>query len=242
MGRTTARRAHADPTTTDRAVPGTSRSARTRHAVLDAARELFLTRGYVGTSTDELAARAKVSKATLYKHFGDKGALFIELLTGDMSGADDLVADLAEAVPGSEDLTADLQAFARAYLVAVMQPHLLRLRRLVIAEAERFPGLAAAWHRQGPEQAYALFAGWFTTLDQRGLLRVEDPAMAAQHFNWLVLSTPLNEAMSRPTHDDPPDPRTLHPYADHGVRAFLAAYAPPSDPPRPDRAADQVPP
>ncbi len=203
-----------------------ARTARTRRAVLDAARQLFLTRGYAGTSTDDLAATAKVSKATLYRHFGDKEALFVELLTGDMGGADERVAALASAVPVSEDLPADLRAFARGYLVAVMAPHLVRLRRLVIGEAERFPDLAATWHRQGPERAYELFAGWFAALDERGLLDVSDPVVAAQHFNWLVLSTPLNEAMSRPTPDAPPDPRTLHPYADEGVRAFLAAYAP----------------
>lgn len=203
------------------------RSLRTRRAVLDAARELFLTRGYAGTSTDDLAARAKVSKATLYRHFGDKRLLFTALLTGDMGGADDRVAALAGAVVGSDDLAADLQAFARGYLVAVMQPHLVRLRRLVIAEAEHFPDVAAAWHRQGPEQAYALFAGWFAALTERGLLQVDDPVMAGQHFNWLVLSTPLNEAMSHPTPDAPPDPETLHPYADHGVRVFLRAYAAP---------------
>lgn len=116
-----------------------------------------------------------------------------------------------------------------------MQPHLLRLRRLVIAEAERCSDLAATWHRQGPEQACALFASWFDTLDRRGLLSVDDPSMAGQHFNWLVLSTPLNEAMSRPTPDTPPDPELLYPYADHGVQAFLAAYAAPPKTPRATR-------
>lgn len=228
MAKVTTHRRDEEPRAADQSASSrTGRSARTRRAVLDAARELFLTRGYLGTSTDDLAAAAKVSKATLYKHFGDKGSLFIELLTGDMGSADDRVAALAEAVPGSEDLASDLQAFARGYLLVIMQPHLLRLRRLVIAEAERFPDLAATWHRQGPEQAYALFAGWFTTLDERGVLQVEDPVMAAQHFNWLVLSTPLNEAMSRPTRDAPPDPEALQPYADQGVRVFLAAYAAP---------------
>jgi TetR/AcrR family transcriptional regulator, mexJK operon transcriptional repressor len=50
----------------------TGRSAGKRLAVLDAARAGFLSGGYLGTSMDEIAARAGVSKATVYNHFEDK--------------------------------------------------------------------------------------------------------------------------------------------------------------------------
>jgi len=208
------------------------RSARKRRAILDAARTLFLRNGYVGTSMDDVAALAKVSKQTVYKHFGDKRSMFVELLTGDMGGADDAVAALAEAVPQSDDLERDLRVFARAYLASVMQPHLVRLRRVVIGEAERFPDLARTWYSRGPEQAYAMFAGWFEVLDRRGLLHVDDPLLAAQEFNWLVLSIPLNRAMAEPVVDEPLDEAELHRYADEGVRVFLAAYGAPVSPGR----------
>ncbi|MET3803196.1 AcrR family transcriptional regulator [Nakamurella sp. UYEF19] len=95
-----------------------------------------------------------MSRQTVYKHFGDKRRMFVELLTGDMGNAETTVAALGEAVPASLDLETDLRAFARAYLAAVMQPHLIRPRRVVIGEAERFPELAAAWDSNGPAQAY----------------------------------------------------------------------------------------
>lgn len=200
------------------------RSAQKRGAILDAARALFLHNGYLGTSMDEVAAAAKVSKQTVYKHFGDKRSMFVELLTGDMEGADERVADLASALPDTQDLEADLRAFARGYLAAVMQPHLVRLRRVVIGEAERFPELAEAWYEGGPAEAYRLFAGWFAALDRRGLLRVPDAMIAAQHFNWLILSVPMNEAMARPADESVRDEAALQRFADEGVRAFLAAY------------------
>ena len=203
------------------------RSARKRSAILDAARELFLQHGYVGTSMDDVAAHAHVSKQTVYKHFGDKRRMFIDLLTGDMGGADAAVAALAEAVPISDDLAVDLRAYARAYLVSVMAPHLMRLRRVVIGEAERFPEIARAWYDSGPARAYALFAGWFATLDRRGLLRVDDPLLAAQQFNWLILAVPLNEAMAGPASEARFAEADLHRYADEGVRVFLAAYGVP---------------
>ncbi len=204
-----------------------SRSGRKRRAILDAARALFLQHGYLGTSMDDIAALAKVSKQTVYKHFGDKRRMFVELLTGDMGSADASVAAVAAAVPDSLDLERDLRAFARAYLAAVMQPHLIRLRRVVIGEAERFPELAAAWYASGPAQAYATFASWFETLNRRGLLRVDDPVLAAQNFNWLILSIPLNEAMARPVDDSLVAEHDLHRYADEAVRVFLAAYRTP---------------
>ena len=203
---------------------GSSRSAGKRRAILDAARGQFLQHGYLGTSMDDVAALAGVSKQTVYKHFGDKRTMFVELLTSDMGNADTTVAALGEAVPGSQDLETDLRAFARAYLQAVMQPHLIRLRRVVIGEAERFPELAAAWYSNGPAQAYVTFARWFEALDRRGLLRLSDPALAAQNFNWLILSIPLNEAMARPVDDSATAGDELRRYADEAVRVFLAAY------------------
>lgn len=109
-----------------------------------------------------------------------------------------------------------------------MQPHLIRLRRVVIGEAERFPELAAAWYASGPAQAYVTFARWFEVLDRRGLLRVDDPVLAGQHFNWLILSIPLNAAMARPVDDSTIAEDDLHRYAEEGVRVFLAAYRAPT--------------
>lgn len=194
-----------------------------RQAIVDAAREQFLERGYVGASMDAVAAAAQVSKQTVYKHFRDKRSLFTELLTADMASADDSVDSLGRAVPQSQNLEEDLTAFARAYLRSVMQPNLIRLRRLVIGEAERFPELARSWYENGPESAFRRFAEWFEELTKRGLLHADNPRMAAEHFNWLVLSTPLNKAMAEP-HVEWSE-IDLNATADAGVKAFLGAYS-----------------
>ena len=51
------------------------RSVRKRRTILEAATTLFLRNGYLGTSMDEIAALARVSKQTVYKHFADKKGL-----------------------------------------------------------------------------------------------------------------------------------------------------------------------
>lgn len=102
---------------------------------------------------------------------------------------------------------------------------MLRLRRTIIAEAEHFPELARAWYDNGPARAHRNLAAEFAALDQRGLLRVADPALAAEHFNWLIVSIPLNQAMFHGA-DLELTSAQLKRYADEAVRVFLAAYAP----------------
>lgn len=195
-----------------------------RQVIVDAARELFLRNGYAGTSMDDIAALAAVSKQTVYKHFADKPRLFTDLIIGDIGQNGRSPDEFLQAMPDTEDIERDLRTFARQHLDNVMQPHLLRMRRVLIGEADRFPDLAQAWYSAGPERSCAMFAGWFAALHKRGLLRVDDPMLAAQHFNWLVLSIPLNKAMASPLDKPLFTKEELAHFADEGVRVFLAAY------------------
>ena len=176
--------------------PGRGPSLRKRQAILDAARTLFVLRGYAGTSIDDVAERVQVSKQTVYSHFVDKSRLFADLITRDIAGGASSTNPLMESMPHTEHLERDLRDFAHAHLTDVMQPELLRMRRMLIGEAERFPDLAKAWYEAGPQRSCALLATWFTALHERGLLRAPDPMLAAQHLNWLILSIPVNAAMS----------------------------------------------
>jgi len=106
----------------------------------------------------------------------------------------------------------------------VIQPRILQLRRLVIGEAGRFPELGRTFYEQGPGRTIAALATVFARLAERGVLQLDDPQLAAAHFNWLVMSIPLNRAMFLGD-DEPPGRTELNRYADAGVRAFLAAYA-----------------
>ena len=199
------------------------RTERKRRDIVDAARAVFLQKGYGGASMDEVAARAAVSKQTVYKQFSDKQSLFTAIVTGDIGTAEARTHEAVTALGASDDVEADLRRFARRHVVDVVQPHLVRLRRIIIAEAERFPELARTWYEAGPERAHATLAEQFRALADRGLLRIDDALLAAQHFNWLILSIPLNEAMFRGG-DTRFAAADLERWADEGVRVFLAAY------------------
>ncbi len=201
-----------------------TRSARKRAAILEAATTLFLRTGYRGTSMDEIAALAAVSKQTVYKHFADKERLFSAIVTGTVKEVSDPVFDEVRKLEDSGDVEADLHGLARRLLERVMQPRILQLRRLVIGEAGRFPELGHVFYEQGPGRTIAALATVFERLAERGVLQLDDPQLAATQFNWLVMSSPLNQAMFLGK-DEPPAPAELNRYADAGVQAFLAAYA-----------------
>ena len=172
---------------------------------------------------DEIAAQAAVSKQTVYKHFADKESLFSEIVSGTVKEISDPVHEEVLGLEDSGDVEADLRGLARALLEKVMRPRLLQLRRLVIGEAGRFPEAGRTFHEQGPGRTIAALATLFERHAAQGALHVDDPALAAAHFNWLVMSIPLNRAML--LGDDEPLPSAeLNRYADEGVRAFLAAY------------------
>jgi TetR/AcrR family transcriptional regulator, mexJK operon transcriptional repressor len=203
--------------------PGEGRSARKRRAIIDAASAAFLRSGYLGTSMDEIAGRAAVSKQTVYKHFADKHALFTEIVTSTVDEISDPNYEEVLALGDSEDVEADLVSLARRQLTRVMQPRVLQLRRLVIGEADRFPELGRFFYERGPGRTVNALAQAFERLAQRGRLALEDPSLAAAHFNWLIMSIPLNQAMLLGD-GELPSAAELDGYADAGVRVFLAAY------------------
>lgn len=204
-------------------IPDGPRAARKRAAILQAATEVFLRDGYPGASMDEIAARSAVSKQTIYKHFGSKEALFVEIVTSMTGAAGDTVHNQIADLGKDEDLADYLQAYAYRQLSVVLTPRIMQLRRLVIGEVSRFPGLAQALHDHGPKRAIGLLAAMIERLAGRGLLTVDDPVVAATHFNWLIMSAPLNAAMLLGDRGIP-TPAELRRQAEEGVKVFLAAY------------------
>lgn len=204
------------------------RTERKRAAITEAARTLFLRGGYRGTSMDDIAAAAGVSKQTVYKQFSDKERLFLEIVRAMVTAASDPVHSTVRALEMTGDLEGDLRALARRQLELVLQPSLMQLRRLVIAEAGRFPDLGRVFYELGPARTIDALADALATLAAGGRLRFDDAHVAAAQLNWLIMGEPLNRAMLLGL-DAPPPAEDIDRWATTAVDAFLAAYrcAPP---------------
>jgi TetR/AcrR family transcriptional regulator, mexJK operon transcriptional repressor len=168
---------------------------RKRQAILNAATEVFLQKGYLATNMDEIAALAAVSKQTVYKNFPSKETLFVEIVSRVTNQASDRVHNEMPDLAEGEDVADYLRRYADRQLAIVLTPRVMRLRRLVIGEVGRFPELAKALFDGGPKRAIAAFAATLKRLVDRGLATIRDPGVAASQFNWLIMGEPVNRAM-----------------------------------------------
>jgi TetR/AcrR family transcriptional regulator, mexJK operon transcriptional repressor len=199
------------------------RSARKRLTILSAGRDLFLSNGYQGTSVDQIAASAEVSKQTVYKHFGDKHELLLAIVNTALESTVTPFLERIGALADTADLEGDLTALAADYLRAVLQEPVVQLRRLVVGEANRVPELAQLYYEHAPARTLAAFAECFSVLHDRGLLRVTESAVAAEHFAFLIVGRSIDQALFYggpqvlASIDVDDDVRA-------GVQVFLAAY------------------
>lgn len=125
--------------------PSPGRTGRTRQAILDAALDVFLAQGYAATRMADVAARAGVAKGTLYLHFADKAALFEGVLRAALAAP---LAGLAAAAPAPGEAVRDVLLRALSPLLRELEgSRRAAVVRLVVAEAGRFPEVAALYRR-----------------------------------------------------------------------------------------------
>lgn len=192
-------------------------------AIREAAAALFLENGYQGTSMDEIATTAQVSKQTIYTHFASKEELFADLVLGNAERVEEFAGGLAGMVTGSPDLESGLRQLARRYIALVVRQDVLRLRRLVIGESARFPELARTYYERVPGRVLGALSDIFAGLAGKGDLSVSDPSLAARQFAWLIVGEPLDRGMFYPV-EGLPGHAELDATADAAVEVFLAAY------------------
>lgn len=116
--------------------------------ILDAARQMFLERGFAGASIDEIAEVARSGKATIYARFRDKQVLFTEVMRRDILSR--ITEFKAKALTGST-IEERLTSAASTVLHWVLDGERIALMRLAIAEARRFPDLASTTGRTARE-------------------------------------------------------------------------------------------
>ena len=202
----------------------TTRTRRSQEKILGAAEAAFLEHGYLCTSMDAVADLAGVSKQTVYSNFGSKEALFLRVVHEMTGGAAETLFENDQSVEYPDSVADYFYSASVAQLSVVMTSRLMRLRRMVIGEVERFPELGRELHRSGPKPSIDKFARAIRRYQASGALKSGDPMKAAKHYNWLLMGEPVNSAMLLGD-DGLPTKSEIAKHAKDCVDLFLSAYA-----------------
>lgn len=148
-----------------------------RHAaIVSAARDAFLEHGYAATSMSTIATKLGGSKGTLWAYFPSKEDLFTAVI-------DDVTAsfrqNVREALRPGRDCYTTLLDFAERFLMKLLQPDSIRLHRLIIGEAGRFPEIGRIFYTRGPQVVLEQLSAYIRTQMDAGVLRTADPVQAA---------------------------------------------------------------
>jgi AcrR family transcriptional regulator len=201
------------------------RYQRKRAELLAGARAVFTREGYQGASMDAVAAEAGASKRTVYQYFADKEELFAATVLDTVDRGYEYFEPRIRALAETDDVDGAIRQLAHDTVVGLTNPELLKMRRLVVAEAERFPTIGREYYERSWVKTEAVLAQALAALTERGLLDVPDPERAAYLFTWLVVSIPANRAAFLGD-DAVGSPEELAALAEEGARVFLAAYRP----------------
>jgi AcrR family transcriptional regulator len=146
VNRPTGARAPASPHPVKPASNRAERAAERRGAIVEAAMEEFIARGFAATRLDDVAKRAGVAKGTIYLHFKDKESMFEELIR---TAIVPMVSRLWATPPRPGASVRDMmEGFARTFIEEVATTRRGDLVRLIVAEGPRFPEVADFYYRE----------------------------------------------------------------------------------------------
>lgn len=164
---------------------GESRSSQRREAILEAARQSFLLRGYDGTTMSAIAEEAGGSRATLWGHFPSKDALFdavMDRLTEQFH------QELTLILNPTDSVETVLQRFCSQYVAKITSPDSIAIHRLVIGEVNRSPEIGRIFHSRAPGLTRKQLADYFAGAVARGAMPPCDTRAAAHQLAGLCLS------------------------------------------------------
>lgn len=188
-----------------------------RQALLDAARDVFLEKGFANATIDAVVERAGGSKATVYALFESKEGLFAALVA---EAAEEL-STLVQGYALDGDIEEDLRDFGRHYLEVLTRPERLALFRLVLGECGRVPEVGEIFFRTGPQVIFRRVAEMLRSAVARGQIAVSDVDAMAHFFIDALRGHVHMEVMLNPTRR--PTPKEIERHVDFVVQTFLRA-------------------
>lgn len=144
---------------------------------------------------EDVAARAHISKASLYKEHGSKAALYAAVVADWSDAGRHAMRPALDRLRDAKDLTVGLRDLAYILRSGVLSDDVLAMRRLVTSTADEHPEVAARYLEESWQRNVDDFAETLGELTEAGRLSTPDPRQAAEEFIWLTVGAALNAAL-----------------------------------------------
>jgi AcrR family transcriptional regulator len=158
-----------------------------KERILDAAAKVFLERGFEGATVDEIADVAHAGKPTIYARFPGKEALFTAVMARNVR---EITSAFESVAPAGATIEKRLASIGIGILRKVLVAETVGLIRAAVAEARRFPDVAASVSRIAHErwaEAVAQLLGALAEPDKLSAFAADRRAATARHFIELTL-------------------------------------------------------
>ncbi|HEV7255366.1 MAG TPA: TetR/AcrR family transcriptional regulator [Mesorhizobium sp.] len=188
--------------------------------ILAGARSAFQELGFEGTSVDEIARRAGVSKPTLYSYFGDKQALFAASFADQCQGEAALALSSVDGT-SSDCVETALRDVARRVVAFLVSPSAILMFRSAVAESGRFPALGRTYFETGETTKKGLI-GLFHKAIAAGVLAIDDVELAADQFLVLCKVDLVHKQLFLQA--EPPSEADINRVAEGAVKLFFDGY------------------
>lgn len=164
----------------------------TKQRLLDATLKLISEKGYLGSTTREIAQEAGVTELTLFRHFGTKEKLFEALLRTHT-----FLPRLKELLPELDGLSYgdSLRLIATRFLLSLKERK--SLVKIMYSEVTTYPEKIKKLYNKFADDLRSTLASYFRGLQKKGLLRTVSPELAAQLFLGMLFSYFRSEEIMR---------------------------------------------
>lgn len=172
--------------------------------ILDAALAVFTENGFAAARVEDVAARAGLSKGAIYLYFPSKEAM-LNALVERSAGALASASERLVATGGAADPEAAYRAVLTMILTTMADPAVSAAPRLVLAEAQRFPGLAAHYRSHVIDTGRRTMLALLEAGVAKGVFRAVEAEAAMRAFAGPVIAhmllTTVFQAENDPEHD-----------------------------------------
>lgn len=166
---------------------------RRRHAILDAARELFISKGYEQTTLGDVIDKAGGSLSTIYKLFGNKDGLLDAVVFAKVTSGEDIVRQIASEEP---DAATALSRIAHELYRLQLEAEAVALVRIVIAHSIRDEGFARKFFSTTAQRSRNAVEDALRKWEAEGVRFAGSPSELADMFQGLMVADMQNQAIT----------------------------------------------